>query len=217
MSIIKNGLVVSLLLVWGTITASPDGSDGGPTLLVMGDSLSAAYGVPLEKGWVNLLRLRLREHGYPHSVVNASASGETSRGGRERLPVLLERHSPDVVIIELGGNDGLRGLTLQHLKSNLEAMIRQSRKAGARPLLIGMRMPPNYGPRYTRRFAAVYTDLAEELDVALVPFLLEGVAGDDALMQPDGMHAAATAQPTLLENAWTGLKPLLAPATPARD
>ena len=213
MFIIKRWLGLGLLLVCGTIAASPGESDGQPALLVLGDSLSAAYGLEINKGWVHLLSRRLERHGFPHRVVNASTSGETSRGGRERLPVLLKRHDPEVVAIELGGNDGLRGLPLERLKSNLAMMVRQAREAGARVLLVGMHMPPNYGPEYTRRFTRLYRELAEELDVALVPFLLEGVAGDEALMQPDGMHAAVAAQPKLLDNVWPHLEPLLRSTT----
>nr|WP_281180149.1 arylesterase [Thiohalomonas denitrificans] len=205
--------IMLLLLVCGTIAASPAESDERPALLVLGDSLSAAYGLPVEQGWVHLLARRLEEHGYPHRVANASSSGETSRGGRERLPALLEQYEPEVVVIELGGNDGLRGLPLERLQSNLAMMIRKAREAGARVLLVGMHMPPNYGPEYTRRFSTVYRELAEEVQVGLVPFLLEGVAGDNALMQPDGMHATASAQPTLLENVWEHLEPLLRETT----
>ncbi len=209
MFIIKRGFIIGLLLVCGTISASPGESDAKPALLVLGDSLSAAYGLSVDEGWVLLLAERIEQHGYPHRVVNASISGETSRGARERLPALLKRYDPAVVIVELGGNDGLRGLPLGRLKANLGTIVRQAREAGSRVLLVGMRMPPNYGPEYTRRFVTVYREVAEELDVALVPFLLEGVAGDNTLMQPDGMHAAAAAQPRLLDNVWGHLEPLL--------
>nr|WP_317623090.1 arylesterase [Thiohalomonas denitrificans] len=206
-------VVILLLWVCGTIAASPCESDERPALLVLGDSLSAAYGLPMEKGWVHLLAQRLEQRGYSHRIVNASTSGETSRGGRERLPALLKRHEPQVVVIELGGNDGLRGLPLERLKSNLAMMIRQARESGARVLLVGIQMPPNYGPEYTRRFSAVYRELSEEMMVALVPFLLEGVAGDSTLMQPDGMHATAAAQPKLLNSVWKHLEPLLRETT----
>lgn len=163
----------------------------------------------LSRSWVQLLEHRLNRKGYPHEVVNASISGETTSGGASRLPDLLERYRPEVVILELGGNDGLRGLPVDAMAQNLATMVERSRAAGARVLLVGMQLPPNYGPVYTEAFSGVYRRLAERYGVALVPFLLEGVAGNRATMQPDGMHAAAAAQPQLLENVWPHLKPLL--------
>ncbi|MFN2309145.1 MAG: arylesterase [Gammaproteobacteria bacterium] len=180
-----------------------------PRILVFGDSLSAAYGIELEAGWVAQLQRRLTEQGWPHQVVNASISGETSAGGRARLPALLADRPFALVILELGGNDGLRGLGLPQTADNLRAMITMARAAGAEVLLLGMRLPPNYGATYTEGFARIYADLAEELAVPLVPFLLEGVATDAALMQPDRIHPRAAAQPRLLDNVWPRLVPLL--------
>ena len=176
---------------------------------MLGDSLSAAYGIRLEQGWVALLQGRLKAKGYGHRVVNASASGETSGGALARLPRALERHRPSVVIIELGGNDGLRGLPLTEVRGNFESLIRLSREAGASVLLIGMRIPPNYGPAYTRDFHELYGDLARKHQLPLVPFFLDGIALDDSLMLEDGLHPNAAAQPKLLDQVWPQLKPLL--------
>lgn len=182
-----------------------------PAILVVGDSLSAGYGIPLERGWVAGLQRRLDAEGYEYRVVNASVSGETTSGGLERLPRALELHRPSVVIIVLGGNDGLRGLPAAELEANLEAMIRASQSAGARVLLAGIRIPTNYGPQYTERFFAVYGTLATRYRTALVPFFLEGVALDDSLFQADGIHPNVAAQPVLLDNVWPALEPLLGP------
>jgi len=178
---------------------------------VVGDSLSAAYGIRLEQGWVALLQARLEAEGYGHRVVNASASGETTGGALARLPRALARQRPAVVILELGGNDGLRGLPIGDVRGNFEDLIRLSREAEARVLLIGMRIPPNYGPAYTQTFHELYGDLARQHGLPLVPFFLDGIALDDSLMQDDGLHPAASAQPKLLELVWPELKPLLKP------
>jgi acyl-CoA thioesterase I len=180
-----------------------------PTVLVLGDSLSAAHGMRVEQGWVSLLQERLTASGYGYRVVNASASGETTGGALARLPRALARHEPAVVIIELGGNDGLRGLPVADVRSNLDALVRLSRKSGAAVLLIGMRIPPNYGPTYTKSFHDLYAEVAASKHVALVPFFLDGIALDDALMQEDGIHPNAAAQPKLLDQVWPRLKPLL--------
>ena len=179
------------------------------TVLVVGDSISAALGVDTRQGWVALLHKRLQEGGFEHRVVNASISGDTSSGGAARLPALLAQHQPELVIIELGGNDGLRGQPLVQLQQNLARMIDASRAAAAEVLLLGMRLPPNYGQRYTQAFANVYADLAAGKQVALVPFLLEGVGGVPGMMQADGIHPTAAAQPIMLENVWPTLEPLL--------
>ncbi|BAU74785.1 arylesterase [Metapseudomonas furukawaii] len=179
------------------------------TVLVVGDSISAALGLESSQGWVSLLEKRLVEKGYDKQVVNASISGDTSAGGLSRLPALLAEHKPELVIIELGGNDGLRGQPPAQLQQNLAGMIDSSRAQGAAVLLLGMRLPPNYGARYTSAFAKVYSDLAEQKQVPLVPFFLEGVGGVPELMQPDGIHPQANAQPRLLENVWPTLEPLL--------
>ena len=180
-----------------------------PVILVLGDSLSAGYGIELDQGWVSLLQQQLTDQGYPHKVVNASISGDTSRGGLSRLPTALERHQPSIVIIELGGNDGLRGLSLNQLETNLAEMTELSQQAGADVVLVEMRIPPNYGPRYTERFQALYGDLAERYNAALVPFLLDRVAEVPGLMQSDQIHPNAKAQPIILENVWPALEPLL--------
>ena len=171
-------------------------------ILLIGDSISAAFGLEIEQGWVSLLQKRLEEQDYPHRAVNASVSGETTAGGLARLPVLLEQVQPELVIIELGGNDGLRGLPAANMQQNLSAMVEQSRASGADVILLGMRIPPNYGPRYNDAFEQVFVDLSQSLDVPLVPFLLEGVGTVPELMLDDGIHPGAAAQPLLLDNAW---------------
>jgi len=182
-------------------------SEREKTILVFGDSLSAAYGLRAGEGWVTLLEKRLAGKGY--RVVNASVSGETTSGGRARLPRALEQHRPDVVVLELGGNDGLRGLPVATAEANLADMIRQVRATRARLLLLGIRIPPNYGPAYTRQLDEMYARLAQRNDVPFVPFFLDGVALDDRLMQADGVHPNAAGQPRLLDNVWKGLAPLL--------
>lgn len=178
-------------------------------MLVLGDSLSAAYGIRLEQGWVALLQDRLKDKGYGHRVVNASSSGETTGGALARLPRALERHRPAVVVIELGGNDGLRGLPIADVRANFESLIRLSRDSGANVLLIGMRIPPNYGATYTRTFHDLFGELAAKHRLPLVPFFLDGIALDDSLMLEDGLHPNAAAQPKLLEMVWPKLEPLL--------
>jgi len=197
-------LVYALLLVgWQPVQADQ------PAIMVVGDSLSTGYGIDASKGWVNLLQQRLHNNGFPHQVINASVSGDTSRGGLARLPAALERHQPAIVILELGGNDGLRGLSLKSLQDNLAAMIESSLDAGAQVLLAEMRIPPNYGPVYTKKFQTLYAELAQRFAIPLIPFLLEGVAGNDRLMQNDGIHPVAEAQQRILENVWPTLESLL--------
>lgn len=180
------------------------------TLLVVGDSLSAAYGVPSETAWVQLLRERLQGNGLENwNVVNASISGETTDGGVRRLPELLEKNNPSVVIIELGGNDGLRGFPPGVIKSNLASMVESVQSSGARAILVGMQIPPNYGQRYTQLFADIFPTLSDNYNTALVPFFLDGIYDKANLMQRDGIHPTAEAQPRLLENVWPVLKPLL--------
>ena len=176
---------------------------------MFGDSLSAAYGIAAQRGWVALLAERLERERLDYSVVNASISGETTAGGRSRLPEALARHKPSILVLELGANDGLRGLPVAEMRKNLETMIRQAKKAGAQVLLVGMRMPPNYGPEYEREFAAAFGALAKQQRTALVPFLLEGLAEDLGKFQPDRIHPTAEAQPILLDNVWKALRPLL--------
>jgi acyl-CoA thioesterase-1 len=183
-----------------------------PRILVLGDSLSAEYGLRRGAGWVALLAERLRQAGRPEQVVNASISGDTTSGGRARLPALLRQHAPQVLVIELGGNDALRGLSLKSTEDNLAAMAAESQKAGARVLLVGMQVPPNYGTDYGRRFAALFGTVAQAQKTALVPFLLQGVAdGPDPtrLFQPDRIHPRAEAHPRMLDNVWPELRKLL--------
>jgi len=179
------------------------------TVLIVGDSISAGFGLDTRKGWVALLEQRLKQEGFDDKVVNASISGDTSAGGLARLPAALATHKPDVVVIELGGNDGLRGQRPAQLQQNLASMIQQSRDSGAKVLLLGMQIPPNYGKRYVEAFAKVFGDVAQKEKVPFVPFFLEGVGGHPELMQADGLHPAVAAQDKLLENVWPALKPLL--------
>ena len=187
-----------------------------PVVLVLGDSISAGYGLPAETGWTTLLQQRLVAEHYPHRVVNASISGDTTAGGRARLDALLAKHHPAVTVIELGGNDGLRGGSLDALQANLVAMTAAAQKSGARVLIVGLRLPPNYGPAYVRRFETIYADVARERKAALVPFLFEGFAEDNAMFQPDRIHPVSAAQARLLDNVWRELKPLLGEPGKAR-
>ena len=198
------------LLGLSLVLPGPAAADERPVILVLGDSLSAGYGLRPAEGWVSLLERRLDAQGYEHRVVNASVSGETTVGGLERLPRALKLHRPTVVIVELGGNDGLRGLPVAELEANLASMVEQSRKAGARVVLTGIRIPTNYGPRYTDEFFAVYARLADRYGLGLVPFFLEGVALREEMFQDDGIHPGPEAQPVLLDNVWPVLEPLLA-------
>ncbi|MFY2764754.1 arylesterase [Arenimonas sp. MALMAid1274] len=178
-------------------------------VLVMGDSLSAAYGLAPEQGWVSLTAQRIKQQRPGWKVVNASVSGETTAGGVSRLPADLARHKPAVVVIELGANDGLRGLPLEQTRANLERMIVAAKASGARVLLLGMRLPPNFGPDYTRGFEANYRELAKAHGASLVPFLLEPIAGSLDNFQPDNLHPVASAQPKLRDHVWPQLEPLL--------
>jgi len=190
--------------------ACAKGADTRHAVLVVGDSLSAAHNIPAESGWVNLLQQRVKQQVKPApDIINASISGETSSGGLTRLPGLLAKHRPSVVVIELGGNDALRGLTPVQLRGNLEKMIVASQKAGAKVLLLGIDVPPNYGPAYRQRLKDVYAGLASQYKVPLLPFLLDGVALKPGLMQSDGLHPTAAGQPRVLDNVWPHLKPLL--------
>lgn len=193
---------VFCLLLSGPLQA---GAAAAPTILVFGDSLSAAYGIPRESGWVSLLQQRLP--GY--RVVNASVSGETTAGGLTRLPGVLAAHSPALTILELGANDGLRGLSLKQMRANLDEMVRLCQDSRAQVVLVGIRLPPNYGLSYTAQFAAVYADLGRRHKTALVPFLFEGFAGNRDAFQEDGLHPTAATQPLLLANVWRALLPLL--------
>jgi acyl-CoA thioesterase-1 len=177
--------------------------------VVFGDSLSAAYGIAQSRGWVALLGERVKRERPDYIVVNASLSGETTAGGAARLPRVLSLHKPEILVVELGGNDGLRGLPLAEMKKNLDAMIALAQKSGAKVLLVGMRLPPNYGPAYTRQFEAAYPELAKRHGAAVVPFLLEGIAEKPELFQPDRIHPTAEAQPQMAARVWKALQPLL--------
>lgn len=180
-----------------------------PLILVFGDSLSAAYGIPKEKGWVNLLAQRIKDKQLPYEVANASVSGETTAGSLSRLPAALQQFKPSIVVIELGANDGLRGLPTDAMKNNLEKMIAACKQINARVVLLGMLIPPNYGPQYTNGFKQVYQDLSQTYKTPFVPFFLDGVSGHSDLVIEDGLHPNVIAQPKLLENVWPTLKPLL--------
>lgn len=180
-----------------------------PVILVLGDSLSAAYGIERSRGWVALLQTRLQQAGYPHRVVNASISGDTTAGGLSRLPQALEQFEPDILIIELGGNDGLRGLGNRQTRDHLDRMIALARAGNSRPLLLGMMLPPNFGKAFTEKFLQIYRDLAEQRAVPLVPFFLEGVADRPEWMQEDGIHPNAAGQPQMMEHVWRQLQPML--------
>lgn len=184
-------------------------AQAGPTLLVFGDSLSAAYGISQKDGWVALLQEHLRQQRLDYTVVNASVSGETTSGGAARIAVTLATYRPAIVVVALGANDGLRGLALRQMRENLSLIVRAAQKSGSRVLLAGMRMPPNYGPQYTKDFEQTYAALARQFKCSLVPFLLEGVAGKHELMLEDNLHPNARAQPIILEQVWKGLAPML--------
>ncbi len=179
------------------------------TVLVLGDSLSAEYGITRGSGWVSLLEKRLQTEKIDATIVNASISGETTSGGKARLPALLDQHRPTVVVIELGGNDGLRGLPLTAVEANLSTMIAASKNAKAKVLLVGMQIPPNYGRDYTEKFSGMYSKLSQEMKIPLVPFLLEGVSNQPQLFQADRIHPLPDAQPAMLNNIWPHLKLLL--------
>lgn len=186
------------------------GAQAAPkTLLVYGDSLSAGYGLARETGWVDLLAQRIKQNGYPWRVVNASISGETTAGGATRLPAVLRQHRPAIVVIELGGNDGLRGLPVDAMRANLDRMIQAAKRAGAQPVLVGMRLPPNYGTQYTTKFHDSYRALARRHDIVLIPFLLERVAARADFFQLDMIHPTAQAQPLILDEVWPYLEPLI--------
>jgi acyl-CoA thioesterase-1 len=179
------------------------------TILVFGDSVSAAYGIAEQRGWVALLAGQLKREQRDYIVVNASISGETTAGGLARLPKMLQAHRPAIVVLALGGNDGLRGLPVAQMKRNLAAMVEAAQRAGARVLLVGMRLPPNYGPEYTRAFEAAFTEVAKERRVALLPFLFEGFGEREDLFQPDRIHPNDAAQPLIADNVMKALRPLL--------
>ena len=206
-SLLFSALLSTTLWAFGSVAIAADPPQR--TIIVLGDSLSAGYGIKVEQGWVRLLEQRLASEGYGYRVVNASVSGETTQGGLARLPRALETHKPAIVIVELGGNDGLRGLQLAASRDNLSKIIEKARAAKAQVLLVGMMIPPNYGPRYGEEFREMFAALAREYSLAFVPFLLDQVALKPELMQADGIHPNAAGQPQILENLWPRLKPLL--------
>jgi acyl-CoA thioesterase-1 len=201
------------LSIFLLVCLSVAGATNTPTVLVIGDSLSAGYGIDVDQSWTALLQSRLHDQGYEYRVVNASISGDTTEGGATRIKPALEEFRPALVILELGGNDGLRGFPPARMKDNLRSMIEASRGSGASVVLLGIRIPSNYGARYTRAFEGVYRELANEMAVPWIEFFMEGVAMNDELMQDDGIHPNATAQPILLDNAW----PVIAEAIAARE
>jgi acyl-CoA thioesterase-1 len=204
------GILLALLVALATPSArTAAAEEHGPAILVFGDSISAGYGIRVEHGWVSLLARKISQSGYGFSVVNASVSGETTAGGLARLPHALDVQKPKILILELGGNDGLRSLPLSSTQDNLDRMIALARGREVTVLLVGMRMPPNYGERYTTGFQKMYADLAEKYQLALVPFLLEKVALEPNLMQADGIHPTEAGQPLLLDTLWPTLAPLL--------
>jgi acyl-CoA thioesterase-1 len=200
---------VLLLLTCALVPALTPSAAFAGTILVFGDSLSAAYGLSRQQGWASLLEQRLRDEGYDYRVANASISGETTTGGVSRIEGALKAHKPEVVVLELGANDGLRGQSVDIMKRNLEAMVDASRRAKAEVLLVGMRLPPNYGPAYTEKFQRSYADVAKTKKTALVPFLFEGFGEDPKFFQTDRVHPTSEAQALMLDVVWKGLKPLL--------
>jgi len=196
------------LLLWFLLLCATS-SYAQKNIIILGDSISAAYGVPTEQGWVSLLQSRLKTNHKQYKVINASISGDTTNEGLKRLPSLLERHQASFILIELGGNDGLRGYPLNSIKTNLEALIKQSKEKNITPILLAMRIPPNYGKRYTSGFQKIYQDIAQESDITLVPFLMNDVATNPELMQKDGIHPTELAQVILLDAVWNTLEPLL--------
>lgn len=198
---------LALCAALGTIQASTAAAPRN--ILVFGDSLSAAYGIAQSSGWVALLQARLKREGFDYGVVNASISGETTSGGLARIHKALAQHRPAIVVLELGANDGLRGLPVEEMRKNLSGLVDAARKSDATVLLVGMKLPPNYGAEYTRAFEAAFADVANKQRTALLPFLLEGMADKQQLFQADTIHPVASAQPMLLENVWRELRPLL--------
>lgn len=195
---------IALLIFLGVAPPLP-----ADTILIVGDSLSAAYGMPIEQGWVALLNRRMAREGLPHKVVNASISGDTTAAAAARLPRAFTANTPDIVVLQIGGNDGLRGLPVAQMKQNLVTMVQYATSHHAKVLLIGVQLPPNYGPRYTEKFQSVYRDVAQHDGVTLVPSLVDGVGTRPDLMQADGLHPNADAQPLILEMVWPKLRSLL--------
>ena len=204
--------IVALLGAAAVVAAAPPtfgATARAPVILVVGDSISAGYGLASGQVWVSLLEAKLKQERHPHRVVNASITGDTTAGGRARLPALLKEHRPAVVVIELGGNDALRGQPLDATRANLEAMTSAAQAAGAKVLILGMKLPPNYGPRYVKAFDSMFEDVAKARKAAFVPYLFEGFGEDLAMFQSDRIHPTAEAQAKMLATVWPGLQPLL--------
>ena len=191
------------------VVTAPALAANTPTVLVFGDSLSAGYGIDVDQSWVALLQTRLSSQGYEHRVINASISGETTEGGKTRIGAALERFEPSLIILELGGNDGLRGFPPEIMKENLQVIIETAKQSDAAVVMLGIRIPTNYGPRYTEAFEGVYRELAAELSVPWIEFFMENIALNEALMQDDGIHPNAEAQSILLDNAWPVIRQAL--------
>jgi acyl-CoA thioesterase-1 len=204
-SLNRRQMLATLWLAAALLWQVPLAAANQPVILVFGDSLSAEYGLKRGTGWVSLMQDRLRAQGFPHRIVNASISGETTAGGAARLSAVLKKHQPDLVILELGGNDGLRGLPIAQTQANLRYMATLANKNGAKTLIVGIRVPPNYGPEYARQFDQLFEKVAKSLDLPVVPFLLEGIAENPKMFQPDGIHPNEQAQPTMLHHVWTAL------------
>ena len=202
--------ILLALIAWTLLGAAPArAASAAPVLMVLGDSISAGYGLANGEGWVHLLAERLKREGYPYEVVNASISGDTTAGGRSRLPALLAQHHPKIVVVELGGNDALRGGNLDATRANLDAIVTTVQAAGARPLVVGMQLPPNYGAAYVKAFGAVFGEVAKANKAPLVPFAFEGFGDDLTQFQADRVHPTAGAQSRILANVWPTLAPLL--------
>ncbi len=201
----QKALILLLLLLSGTALC-----DEEPAILIFGDSLSAGYGMEMDQSWASLLQQRLESLGYEHRVVNASITGETTEGGAERIADAMQRFAPELLIVELGGNDGLRGFPPDRMRENLEKIVTAGKKGGAAVILLGIRIPLNYGPRYSKAFEAVFAQVAASQNIAWIEFFMEGVALNDELMQADGIHPTAEAQRVLLDNAWPIIREALA-------
>lgn len=204
--------ILSLLLGLGIFTpawAQETNATKAPRILVFGDSLSAEYGLKRGSGWVRLMEDQLKKEGFPHTVINASISGETTAGGLTRLPALLKKHSPSILILELGANDGLRGLPIRQTRTNLEKMMQAASDVSTKTLLVGIQVPPNYGRDYTERFQGLFSDLAKTRNAPLVPFLLDGIAENRAMFQADEIHPNEQGQPKIFQNVWSILRPML--------
>jgi acyl-CoA thioesterase-1 len=210
-------MMLRVLFILAVLVACPARAIATDTILLIGDSLSAAYGIPADEGWVTLLQQRLETEHYPFRLVNASISGDTTAAALARLPRALETHQPSIVILQLGGNDGLRGLSLAELKQNLATMIDMAASRRASSLLLGVHLPPNYGRRYTERFHSVYHELARETRTPLVASLVDGIGNRSELMQADGIHPNRQAQPLIAERVWVELEPMLEHVIPGGD